>query len=303
MVEATDALSDSSGLPLDIPAIPAMTSEAERRCYYRLAKEQNCDGYVVELGAWLGASTAWIAAGVRDSGCPAKAHIYDRWIWDAKQHERKAGGPLQREMMEQFKNNLGPLLDYVEPHRGEIADLVWTKGAISLLICDAPKRVKAISQALTAFADDVYDGTILVWQDFTHSASYDIAATCSRLRDKLVFVKAVPGSTVLFKVREPWTKEEVTQRALSTDHWTLDEIDEAWTYWLPYLPRDMAANFLAGQAMFMCERGAPDKARALLREVLSNYGDGILGHWRNWKARPRFVQRFGPLFHELRGRL
>jgi len=281
-----------------------MTSEAERRCYYRLAKQQNCHGYVVELGAWLGAATAWIAAGVRDSGCPARAHTYDRFKWHPAQHNRKAGGPISRDQLAQFKLNLGPLLDYVEPHKGEIADLVWDKGNVSLLICDAPKRIKAISQALTAFADYVYAGTILVWQDFTHSASYDIAATCSRLRQHLEFVEAVPGSTAVFHVKRSWDKREVSAAELSTDNWTPDEIEEAWAYWLPYLPPDMAAHFVAGKAMFLCDRGETKRARAVLRGVLQDYGDGILGTWQDWKRhRIAFHRRFAPLFDELRGRI
>ena len=46
-----------------MPVIPAMTTEEERMLYYRLAKEGAPLGAVVEMGAWLGASSAFIAAG------------------------------------------------------------------------------------------------------------------------------------------------------------------------------------------------------------------------------------------------
>jgi predicted O-methyltransferase YrrM len=55
-----------------VPPIPAMTTDAERECYYRLAKEAAGKGAIVELGAWMGASTAYIAAGIRDSGAAAR---------------------------------------------------------------------------------------------------------------------------------------------------------------------------------------------------------------------------------------
>jgi hypothetical protein len=34
-----------------------MTTDAERECYYRLAKEAAGKGTILELGAWMGAST------------------------------------------------------------------------------------------------------------------------------------------------------------------------------------------------------------------------------------------------------
>src|SRR5690606_34032410 len=61
------------------PAIPAMTTDAERHRYYELAKAAAGKGAIIELGAWLGASTAYIAAGIRDSGVPAKVHVYDKF--------------------------------------------------------------------------------------------------------------------------------------------------------------------------------------------------------------------------------
>ena len=64
---------------VDGPPIPAMTTDAERECYYRLAKDAAGKGAVVELGAWMGASTAYIAAGIRDSGVPVKVHVYDKF--------------------------------------------------------------------------------------------------------------------------------------------------------------------------------------------------------------------------------
>jgi hypothetical protein len=81
-------------LPESARAIPAMTTEAERQCYYRWALNQAAHGAVVELGAWLGAATAYIAAGVRDAGADTRAQVYDRFIWKPSSHDKKAGGPI-----------------------------------------------------------------------------------------------------------------------------------------------------------------------------------------------------------------
>jgi len=280
-------------------SIPAMTSEEERACYYRLAKEANQHGYVVEVGAWLGASSAWIAAGVRDSGVDRKAHIFDRFTL-RPDHAAKAGRPLPRDLLPEFQKNLGPLLSYVVPHKGEVTDnFSWDKGEVALLICDAPKRIGAIAPTLMAFAGYMNRGAILAWQDFAFSAAYAIPAVCSRL--KLEFVEAVPKCTVVLRVKEPWTKQQVS--AIVLDKWTVKEIEDAWECWPALLPPEMAAHVEAGKAMFLCDRGEPDKARVVMQNVLRDYGNSIVAGWQRFNQRPKFVQRFKPLFQELRGLL
>ena len=162
--------------------IPAMTTDAERECYYRLAKEAT--GLVVELGAWMGASTAYIAAGIRDSGVDRKALVFDKFqskpghIRKVKEFYSKRGinkAPIGPCLMT-FQQNLGPLMEYVEPHQGQIEKLKWGKEPISVLITDAPKRVPAISSVLTKFRTALQPGSIMAWQDFCHFPSYEIPA-------------------------------------------------------------------------------------------------------------------------------
>src|SRR6478735_9918133 len=141
---------------MQAPAIPAMTTDAEREFYYRIVSENAGKGAIVEFGAWLGASTAYIAAAIRDSGFATKAHVYDKFLskpghvrkveeFYAKHDKQIPTGPS----LQQFKDNLGPLLDYVEIHHGQIETMKWSGEPIAVLITDAPKRVPAISPVLT----------------------------------------------------------------------------------------------------------------------------------------------------------
>jgi hypothetical protein len=292
------------------PPIPAMTTDAERECYYRLAKAAASEGAIVELGAWMGASTAYIAAGVRDSGAPIKAHVYDQFISKAGHIEKvkafydKQGidavpvGPS----LEAFKDNLGPLMQFVEPHQGKIEQMQWGKEPIALLVTDAPKRVPAISAVLTKLRYALRPGAIMAWQDFCHFPSYEIPACLYRLRDHLEFVEAVvPGTTLVFRVKSQWNLAEVTQAALSLDRWTPNEVIKAWLYWRDYVPVEKAALFRCGMSMFMCDIGDQDQAVTMLA---GNYGcaaEAILPKWRYLAAnRPDFLTRYAPLFGYLR---
>jgi hypothetical protein len=294
-----------TGIPTDIAA---MTSEAERACYYRLARECAPKGEIVELGAWLGASTAFIAAGIRDSGIGRKAHVYDQFIskpghiekvrafYDKRGIDRAPVGPS----LEAFKDNLGPLLSYVEPHQGKIEGMRWDRGPISLLVTDAPKRVPAISAVLMALRDALQPGAIMAWQDFCHFPSYEIPACLYRLRHHLEFVEAVvPGTTLVFRVKSQWNLAEVTKAALALSRWTPDEVGLAWKYWIEggFVPEEKVELLVCGAAMFLCDIGFPNEGVATLDLNYRQSADAILPKWRYLKAnRPDFLVRYKPLF-------
>jgi len=284
-------------LPDSVNQIPAMTTVEERRCYYRLTREAASTGAVVELGAWLGAATAYIAAGMRDSGVKTKAHTFDRFVWKPSSHDKKAGGPLGLPPIKAFRRHLGPLMEHVDVHAGELRDLAWTSGPVSLLICDAPKRIREISLVLRAFADSIRIGTVLAWQDFAYFPSYDIPAAMMRLSDHVELVDAVhPGTTAVFRVVRPWSADQVSDAALSIRRWTPDEVESAWDAWGDLLPVAMRPRFACGAAMFLCDLGATGRAQKRLKAIIADYGDDVVPKWRYLiEERSGLMQRYAPL--------
>jgi hypothetical protein len=291
--------------PEGLNTIPAMTTDAERELYYRLAFEGAGKGEIVELGAWMGASTAYIAAGIRDSGYAVKAKVYDKFQSKAG-HVRKVAEFYSKKgidkvpigpCVEQFRENLGPLFAYVDAYRGQIEDMVWTGGNISVLITDAPKRVPAISAVMTTLREALQPGAIMAWQDFCHFPSYEIPACLYRLRDHIEFVEAVvPGTTLAFRVTSQWTAEEVSREALALHKWTPDEIATAWAYWLDgKVPAEKAALFRCGAAMFLCDIGHKAEAAETLKAV-RHFAD-VEKKWDYLRRnRADFVTRYAPLF-------
>lgn len=288
-------------LPASVRAIPAMTTEAERRCYYRLTREMAGQGAIVELGAWLGASSAYIAAGVRDSGVPVKAQIYDRFVWKPASHDKKAGGPLGGSQLEAFQQHLGPLLAHVEVHAAEVSTIAWRGGPVALLVCDAPKRIPEIASVLTTFADALRPGALMAWQDFAYFPSYDIPAAIIRLGDHVEFVEAVyPGTTAVFRVVKAWRPEDVSASALAVRRWTPDAVETAWAVWGARLPAPMQPRFACGAAMFLCDLGATDRAQRHLRSVIARDPEAVLPKWRYLIAeRANLMQRYRPLVEEV----
>lgn len=257
--------------------IPAMTSAEERACYYRLTREQVAKGSIIEMGCWLGASTAAIACAIRDSNVKTKVHVYDRFEWDPS-HERK--GAPHRDNLVAFQDYMGPLLEFIEIHKGEISDMTWGGGPVALTIFDAPKRIPMISTALRKLAGNMGEGSIMVWQDFAYFPSYDIPAALAMLSKKLEFIEAVPGTTAVFRVKEPWTKEEVSPQALALTNWKPEEIVAWWEEWHSCLPASMIPRFDCGAALFLYDLSHVDQAVDYLAEILAAFPDQVVPKWR-----------------------
>lgn len=305
----------TESLPPGADGIPAMTTTAEREAYYRLARDLTVTGAVIEMGAWLGASTVYIAAGIKDSGASRTLHVYDRWAWDPS-HTRKVkawtkdhlgagyrAGPIPdaNSMFATFGANLGPLIELVDVHRGEITNVLWRGGPIAMMVMDAPKRRKEISRVLTALGPSVQPGAKMAWQDFAHFPSYEIVACLHRLQDYLTFDEGIaPGTTAIFTVKRPWPASAVYEAAFSAASWSGEEIKSAWEAWTRRLPAYQRPRFRCGAALFLCDIGHASAGRALLREILAECGAEVLPKWRYLREhRGNLASRYAPLFEEI----
>ncbi len=277
--------------------IPAMTTEAERFVSYHLAKNAAGHGAICEIGTWLGAATAYIAAGIRDSGIAQKVHAYDRFRW-MPNHDAKAGGPLERPMIEQFKLNLGPLMEFVEIHAGELINLPWKGGPIAFLAADGPKKTREISFTLNSFK--VMPGGHMAWQDFGYFPSYELPAAFSKLEDagKVELVDFVyPGTTAVFKVLEPWSESDVSIDALATKRWQPADVMRVWKGWEERIPEAARPRFMCGAALFLFDQGAQKQAKDLFADLVSKHRPDIVPKWKYLRrAKSSFSVQYAPLY-------
>jgi hypothetical protein len=278
--------------------IPAMTTPAERLAYYELALEHAPRGEVVELGTWLGASTVFIAAGVRDSGALCKLQAYDRFVWQPI-HEYKAGSALDKPMLDQVRANLGPLCELVELHEGEILTQKWQRGRkIALLIADGPKRIREISRTLSEFGTRMIHGGAMAWQDFAYFPAYEIPACLDRLEraGKVTFERSVfPGTTAVFRTHglEP---REVSESRFSLQTWGVPEIRDTWERWRERLAPGMRPRWMVGAALFMYDRGERKEATALFRSLVRAHPQEIRPKWDYLREkRSSFFTRYAGL--------
>ena len=166
---------------MNIDQIPSMGGREIGADLRRWAAECPDGTAIVELGAWLGAGTAQLAAGVRDSGRNVWVHAFDRFEATASEVEkaREAGSRLEIGQSTRgvvWKHLLAAgLWPRVCLHSIDIRKAKWPSpeitrpggGAIALHVDDACKRGPAFLHALRTFGPSWIPGvTVVVLMDF-----------------------------------------------------------------------------------------------------------------------------------------
>ena len=157
-----------------------MTTPAERQLFYWLTRHRFTGaGAVVELGCWLGAGTAALAAGLRDQGSSARVVAVDRFRWNARHHPQMfdaglADGEDFEPLLRAHTRELEP---WIETVRADLAEFRWDRGPIEILVVDAPKRRADVERFLEVFGPSLIPGRSLVaFQDYLHEPSYALPA-------------------------------------------------------------------------------------------------------------------------------
>jgi predicted O-methyltransferase YrrM len=136
---------------------------------YRLARDDGARGAIVEIGSWMGLSTAWLAAGSKAAG-REPVHAVDVFDGGAMLKDRdvvKNEGTTYHHFVEYLEAE--GLFDHVIPIVAESAAAAraWNGGAIRLLFIDGDHRYEAVKQDIELWAPHVAVGGHVVFDDAT----------------------------------------------------------------------------------------------------------------------------------------
>ena len=188
-------------LKFDCLDIPTMITGEEMRYLYWLGRNFWKDnGHIVEIGPWLGGSTACLASGMRHRirHPERKCHVFDNFIWRDFMSAR-AGLPLNTgdSFQSYFQENLADFNDLLVVHRQalpeddvpldelansirstgdekKIEPLVWNTGEpVEILFIDGAKSWTGLAYLLRVFNEALIPGkSFLVCQDYKFWGSY-----------------------------------------------------------------------------------------------------------------------------------
>jgi predicted O-methyltransferase YrrM len=119
---------------------------------------------IVEIGSYLGASSMWLAAGLRDNGLTGTVYCIDTWNNDAMSEGT-------RDTMSEFLTNTQPLSAYIVPLQGlstnaDILDrLQRAAGSIDLLFIDGDHSHEGVVSDWEAYSPLLSNQSVVAMHD------------------------------------------------------------------------------------------------------------------------------------------
>lgn len=285
-------------LPADLPQIPSMLNDNEKPYLYWLTSQcYSGQGAIVELGSWLGASTAHLAAGLYDSGLEGKIDTFDSYTWQ-KAFERKAGYAMENgaDFQPRLYQNLGALASLVSSTRTDIRKIKWRGDRVEILFLDAPKRYPVIRSVLKTFGPYLMPGTsLIVCQDFCNFPNYPLSFVFSALGKRLKKRHALlDASLVAFSVEDSLTFSDDELEELDPASWSAEKGTAIWTEMMNQLPEHCCAQLEPSLPFFLYDIGEKEKACRVAAE-----------QERTWKGPSRYepyllsnlFDRYPEIFH------
>ena len=131
------------------------------------------NGTIVEVGPWLGSATAYLCAGIKESGKNINLHCFDMWqaTRTYKVRAEKYHGIIfqkEEDILPHFRKNLKPFDMEIKTYKGAFKDVKkWQGGPIDLMIYDAGCSISDNNTIMTVFAKHFKPGiTELIMMDY-----------------------------------------------------------------------------------------------------------------------------------------
>jgi hypothetical protein len=189
----------------DTAAVPTMLADEEQALYAWLTGVWMEDiGDVVDLGCFVGGSTARLAAGLAAGGRRAHLHAYDRFGCDEALKKRMlypAGiAPFEgTDTLPLVRELLSPWQERITLHPGLIEETGWSGGPIELLVMDASKSIASMDRMAERFFPALIPGkSLVIQQDYLHWRTPWVPVQMEAMADWFTPVAHAREHTVVF---------------------------------------------------------------------------------------------------------
>lgn len=193
---------------LPAQSVPTMLHPQEQKLYYWLTRNGiGRAGAVVDLGCFVGGSTARLAQGLADAGGNAIIHAFDRFTADPKTkqtflYDRGVPAFDGENMLPVAQRLLAPWQDHIRLHVGEIQDIGWNPadGPIALMLLDACKRTEWTDYTAETFYPHLIAGqSVISHQDFLQWNQFWLPPHMLLMADYFEPLAFVRGTSLLFR--------------------------------------------------------------------------------------------------------
>jgi hypothetical protein len=190
-------------LPAALTRIRAMLSDEEKQYLTWLTAERYEGwGAVVDLGPWLGSSSAALAEGLRRQNSTARVQSYDLFKWDREYMSAIAAEDLEPgdDFRPLFMREVGEYASMIDAHKEDVSRLRWSGGPIEILFVDVAKTWDLTNAVFRGFGHALVPGkSRVVLQDFRHHSTHWLPLVFDSRPDLWTEAEAVEdGWTVTF---------------------------------------------------------------------------------------------------------
>jgi hypothetical protein len=259
-----------AALPEAARAVPTMLATEETQLYYWLARHwAKGAGVIVDLGSFIGGSTARLAAGQADAGRALPVFAYDNFTASEELKAKllyPAGIPpfAGNDILLEAHRLLTPWKPAITFRQGDILEQGWHGEPIELLAIDAAKSAALTDHIAAEFFPALIPGrSIVIHQDFLHRVQPWLPAQMTRLRRYFKPLSRVARDCVVFLCTEVPSPEALRDARVSE----LSDRD------LARLVRTAASRYsrMAGRYYFA----------SMVRKINANPEERIA--WRMWR--------------------
>lgn len=190
-------------LPAQLTGIRSMLSAEEKQYLTWLTATTFAGwGAIIDLGPWLGGSSAALAEGLKRQGVTARIHSLDLFKWEPSYMEAVVPAGLQEgdDFLPLFQREIGGYAQWIDAQAQDLMHYYWTGGAIEILFVDAAKTWELTNAILRAFGPYLIPGrSRVVLQDFRYHETHWLPLIFDSRPDLWQEVESVDdGSTVTF---------------------------------------------------------------------------------------------------------
>jgi predicted O-methyltransferase YrrM len=161
--------------------------------YKRIVQSVPEGGHIVEVGAWKGASTSYLAVEAQHK--KIRIDVVD--TWSGSQEHKDISDIRENSLFETFIDNLRPVINLINPIRTDSvsASKMYAEESLDAVFIDADHRYESVKADILAWMPRVKNGGILAGHDYilVHSgvirAVDELIETPEIIRDCWLWIK------------------------------------------------------------------------------------------------------------------
>lgn len=159
-------------------SIPTMVTPDVHEFLRTAASNVQNGSCIVEVGTWLGGTTAHMALGAREATDTPELIVFDRFIASMNEVKKAARAGIDLSRGEDTRPRVQKILDSFEVpvklNKTGILEIEWTQRPIGLYVDDAAKKPELFEHVVRQFGPSWIPGeTIVALLDYKHWKKFD----------------------------------------------------------------------------------------------------------------------------------